>query len=144
MTRIDFYTHAADKVQVACRLTLKAREQGLRVLIYTPDRSLAERIDKLLWTTPAIGFVPHCRADDRLAGVTPVIIGHAVEAPPHDEVLLNLRPETPPFFSRFQRVIEIIGHDAEDSEAGRSRYRFYRDRGYEIRHHKLGGDVPDQ
>lgn len=138
MTRIDFYTHAADKLQVACRLTLKAREHGLRVLIFTPDPGLTERIDKLLWTTPAIGFVPHCRADDRLAGVTPVIIGHAVEAPPHDEVLVNLDLETPSFFSRFQRVIEIVGLDPDDSEAGRARFRFYRDRGYDIRHHNVG------
>lgn len=142
MTQIDFYTHAADKLQVACRLTLKARERGLRVLIYTPEPAWTERLDKLLWTTPAIGFLPHCRATDKLADVTPVIVDHAVEAPPHDEVLINLHPETPPFFSRFQRLIEIVGADSQDGEAGRNRFRFYRDRGYDIRHHKV--DSPDQ
>ena len=139
MTQIDFYTHASDKLQVACRLTLKARNHGLRVLIYSPDPALAERIDKLLWTYPAIGFIPHCRSGDRLAAVTPVIIDHVGVEPPHDEVLLNLHPETPPFFSSFQRLIEIVGENPQDSQAGRARFRFYRDRGYDIRHHKLGG-----
>ena len=55
----------------------------------------------------------------------------------HD-VLLNLDIEHPPFFSRFQRLIEITGTTPEDTQAARKRYRFYQDRGYEIRHHKLG------
>jgi DNA polymerase-3 subunit chi len=44
-----------------------------------------------------------------------------------------------PFFSRFERVIEIIGNDAEDSRMGRERFKFYRDRGYELRHIDLTG-----
>ncbi|RDJ93817.1 DNA polymerase III subunit chi, partial [Lacticaseibacillus rhamnosus] len=42
------------------------------------------------------------------------------------------------FFSRFQRLVEIVGTDASDRQAARERYRFYRDRGYEIRTHQLG------
>ena len=56
----------------------------------------------------------------------------------HDEVLLNLRPEWPPFFSRFQRLIEIVSFDDGDRATARERFRFYRDRGYEIRTHDLG------
>jgi len=52
-------------------------------------------------------------------------------------VLLNLRPEWPPFFSRFQRLIEIVSLDEQDRADARERFRFYRDRGYEIRTHDL-------
>ena len=137
MTQIDFYSHADNKLQVACNLCAQALERGLRVMIYTPDADTTDKLDKLMWCYPAIGFIPHCRATDRLAAETPVIIDHLAEPLPHDEVLLNLHPAFPPFFSRFQRLIEIVGTDEKDSRAGRERFRFYRDRGYEIRHHDL-------
>jgi len=52
-------------------------------------------------------------------------------------VLLNLRPECPQYFSRFRRLIEIVGVEDADRAGARERFRFYRDRGYEIRTHDL-------
>jgi len=137
MTQIDFYTHVEDRLKTACRLTGKAFGMGLRVMVYCPDTETLERVDRMLWTTPPIGFVPHCTPADPLAATTPVIIAADAAAPPHDEVLLNLRAEWPPFFSRFQRLVEIVSREENDRERGRKRYRFYRDRGYEIRIHDL-------
>jgi DNA polymerase-3 subunit chi len=90
--------------------------------------------------TPAIGFVPHCAPDDPLAADTPVIVDCRGEPLAHEEVLVNLRPEWPPFFSRFQRLIEIVGTDGEDRAQARERFRFYRNRGYEIHTHDLSGN----
>ena len=137
MTRIDFYFEAEDKLQVACRLSAKAAQQELRVLIYTADEALAQRIDRLLWTWQATGFLPHCMTRSPLAAETPVLITHDPEDTPHDEVLLNLHSAWPPAFSRFQRLVEIVGRDAQDREAARARFRFYRDRGYAIAKHDL-------
>jgi DNA polymerase-3 subunit chi len=137
MTRIDFYHSAADKLQVACRLSAKAAQQNLKVLIYAPDAALAQRIDKLLWTWQATGFLPHCMTKSPLAEVTPVLITHDAEDTPHDQVLLNLHPQWPPAFSRFQRLVEIVGLDDEDKQAARARFKFYRDRGYDIANHDL-------
>ena len=137
MTRIDFYFEAEDKLQVACRLSAKAAQQNLRVLIYTADEAEAQKIDKLLWTWQATGFLPHCMTRNPLAAQTPVLITHDPGDTPHDEVLLNLHYEWPPAFSRFQRLVEIVGRDDEDRAAARGRFRFYRDRGYEIVHHDL-------
>ena len=138
MTQIDFYTHVENKLGTACALTGKAHARGLRIILFCPDPETAHRVDRLLWTTPAIGFVPHCAPDDPLAPDTPVIIDCRGEKLPHDEVVLNLCPEWPPFFSRFQRLIEIVSLDEEDRARARERFRFYRDRGYEIRSHDLG------
>ncbi|MEW5943882.1 MAG: DNA polymerase III subunit chi [Pseudomonadota bacterium] len=137
MTQIDFYTHVADKHRIACILSAKALEQGLRVVIYTPDAATTDRVGRLLWSVPATGFLPHCRAADPLAEMTPVIVDHEPEPFSHDQVLLNLASERPPFFSRFQRLIEIVSTDEDDRLAARDRFRFYRDRGYEIRSHDL-------
>ena len=137
MTQIDFYTHVPDKLRAACALSAKACGQGLKVFVYCPDPDTAHRFDRMLWTTPAIGFTPHCAPQDPLAAVTPVIVDYQDEAPPHDEVLLNLRAEWPPFFSRFHRLIEIVSLDDEDRARARERFRYYRDRGYELRTHDL-------
>ncbi|MDO8892668.1 MAG: DNA polymerase III subunit chi [Sulfurimicrobium sp.] len=137
MTQIDFYTHVQDKRLFACKLSAKALEQGLRVLVLTPDESDAARMDQMLWNVPATGFLPHCRARDELAPVTPVIVDHDPGELPHEQVLLNLSGTRPAFFSRFQRLIEIVTTDEADREAARERFRFYRDRGYEIRSHDM-------
>jgi DNA polymerase-3 subunit chi len=137
MTRIDFYTHVEDKVRIACQLTGMAFARGLRVTVYCADREAAHRVDRALWMAPAIGFVPHCAPDDPLAAETPVIVDCRGEPLLHEEVLVNLRAEWPPFFARFERLIEIVGRDDEDRAQARSRFRFYRDRGYEIRTHDL-------
>ena len=137
MTQIDFYTHVGDKLKTACRLAGKAFAHGLKVTVFCADPDAAQRFDRVLWLTPSIGFVPHCAPDDPLAAETPVIVDCRGESLLNDEVLLNLRPERPPFFSRFQRLIEIVSLDEQDRADARERFRFYRDRGYEIRTHDL-------
>src|SRR5688500_2835113 len=135
MTEIDFYS-GGDRLNTACRLVAKAVRKGLRVMVYTPDVSTVEEFDNLLWTFSSTDFVPHCRANDRLSEVTPVILSHMETTElQHDEVLLNLDAGNPSFFSRFHRLIEIAGTTPEEMQAARIRYRFYQDRGYEIRHH---------
>ena len=137
MTSIDFYFNAEDRLQVACRLAGKAAKQSQRVLIYAPDADTAARIDKMLWTWPAIGFVPHCLAHGRLAAETPVLIASGEEVPEGCEVLLNLSADCPPHFERFSRLLEIVPADEEQKKSGRDRYRFYRERGYKISNHDL-------
>ncbi|MBS4096924.1 MAG: DNA polymerase III subunit chi [Sulfuricella sp.] len=138
MTQIDFYTNVPDKFRIACQLAGKAYAQGQRTLIYTADARSRDHLDTLLWTTPAIGFIPHCKAGDELAEMTPVVIDHRGEDITHDDVLINLSDERPAFFSRFQRLLEIIGEDAAEKAAGRERWGFYKERGYPLNHHDLG------
>lgn len=139
MTSIDFYFNAPDRLQVACRLAGKALAQGKRTLLFAPDPELAQRLDRLLWTWPATGFVPHCASDDPLAAETPVLIAAEPEATPSCQILLNLGTECPPLFERYERLLEVVSADEADRRAGRARYAWYRDRGYEIRNHDLAG-----
>ena len=105
MTSIDFYFNAEDRLQVACRLAGKAMKQGQRLLIYAPHAETAARLDKMLWTWPATGFVPHCAAHSRLAAETPVLIASGDDSPDGCDVLLNLGADCPPHFERFQRLL---------------------------------------
>ncbi len=137
MTSVDFYFNAPDKLQVACRLAGKALAQGKRLLIYAPHADTAQRIDRLLWTWPATGFVPHCGAQDPLAAQTPVLIAAEPDTTAECDILLNLGRDTPPMFERHERVLEVVAHDDDERQAARARYRFYRERGYRIASHDL-------
>jgi DNA polymerase-3 subunit chi len=137
VTEITFYTHADDPLDVARRVAIKAHGQGKQVMIYAPDVATADAIDRLLWTMPATGFVPHCRDSDALAGETPVLIGTRADALRSADVMINLHCEQPPAFARFERLVEIIGQDEAGMEQGRERYRFYKTRGYALHAHDL-------
>jgi len=134
VTKVDFYTGSTDKLRTACQLSHKAIQSGLRAVISVPDAVTAEALDKLLWHYPAVAFIPHCFSDSSEAEQVPVLLNHGGDKFPHHDLMISLHSECLPFFSRFDRVIEIISNDAEDSRLGRDRYKFYRDRGYELRH----------
>lgn len=137
MTEITFYTFADDPLDVARRVAAKAHGQGRKVMIYAPDAALADAVDRLLWTTPALGFVPHCRDSDALANETPVLIGTHADALARADVMINLHSDPPPAFARFERLVEIVGRDDAGRELGRARYRFYQARGYALSTHDL-------
>lgn len=141
MTRIDFYVlpdaDAAERERFACRLADIAYRRGQRVYVHAQSPEQARRLDNLLWTFQAGSFVPHALYPPGDAGETPVLIGHE-EAPEHDhEVLINLTPTVPSFFSRFERLAEVVNQDPSVKDAGRQRFRFYRDRGYALQTHTM-------
>lgn len=136
MTKIDFYTGSDDKLRTACQLSHKAMQNGVKVLLHVEDESTADKLDKLLWHYPPTAFLPHCRDDATDSSEFPVVVGHR-DTFPHFELLISLHTRCVNFFSRFERVIEIVSTDAEDAKSGRERYAFYRDRGYDMRHFNL-------
>ena len=139
MTTIDFYTHVPDRLDVAVRIIAKAHAAHGSVRVLTPDAATTEALDRRLWLSPPTGFLPHCCTDSVLAGETPILIGHSLEHDGPAAVLVNLHPSPPPFFSRFERVAEIVGTDGADVLAGRDRWKYYKERGYELRPHNLSG-----
>ncbi|HEX8964118.1 MAG TPA: DNA polymerase III subunit chi [Rhodocyclaceae bacterium] len=137
MTRIHFYSNAEDRLQAAAAWLAGAwRKQP--VLVFAPDPGVAERFDRLLWTQPATGFLPHCRADSALAAQTPVLIAGSLDTLPQDRCLLNLSHEVPPGFSRFEELVEFVSTDDDDRLPARERFRFYRERGYAVENHAAG------
>jgi DNA polymerase-3 subunit chi len=140
MTDIDFYILASEAPHareiMACRLAEKVYKLGRTVHIHTSSAAESQALDQLLWTFRAGSFVPHTlAANDRDDMATPVVIGHAIEPKQNTDVLINLGDSVPLFFSRFNRVSEIITD--REKTAGRERFRFYRDRGYPLKSHKI-------
>jgi DNA polymerase-3 subunit chi len=139
MTQVDFYTQINDKVLFACQITAKAVAKKLPVLVYASNANEAAAIDRVMWTTPTISFIPHCSPTHRLARETPVIIAYAPYDFHHHDVLVNLQAESPPFFGQFERLIEIVSKDETDKATARSRWMFYKDNGYQLQSHDMSG-----
>ena len=107
------------------------------MLVFAPEKEIANSVDRMLWTNPALSFVPHCRADSPLAAETPILITYSLETLPQDERLMNLSQIVPPGFSRFQSLIEVVGQADDERAAARDRVKFYKDRGYEVSYFDL-------
>lgn len=143
MTRIDFYLLPADVlgdaaagiVPTVCRLCDKATAQGLKLYLHVPDAALADDLDGALWSQRQGSFISHERYRGKPAEEPQpmALIGDLEPPSTHLDVLFNLAPEVPAFFSRFERVLEVVPGDAEARERCRERYKFYRDRGYELK-----------
>jgi len=138
MTQIDFYTlepdSPGDRFLLTCRLVERVRAEGLRVLVHCPTPDLARHLDRLLWTYRQDSFIPHGLVGQTDAVLTPVLIGLDGTPAEEDQVLINLAPEVPPFFSRFSRVCEPVDQDPLVRAAGRERFRYYRELRYPLEH----------
>lgn len=138
MTRVDFYllsSRSGTAVSAVCRLCEKAVSVGKRLYLRTPDPGLIDELDGALWSFRQGGFIAHERHSGQPieAPQPPVLIG-AVEPPDsHRDILINLGDDVPPWFSSFDRVLEVVADDEALKARSRDRFRFYRERGYELK-----------
>jgi len=141
MTEVDFYLlkddSARSRAQFACRLADKAYRLGNRVFIHTESADQTHQLDDLLWTFQQNSFVPHGIYQNGQDNPPPVQLAHDAEPDAGSQVLINLAAEVPVFFSRFERVAELVNDNANVRVQGRKRYSFYKDRGYPLRTHEI-------
>jgi len=150
MTRIDFYLlkdgSRGDRFQLCCRLveriyrgTPDGAKPPPRVLIHCPQAQQARHLDRLLWSYRDDSFLPHGLVGETDPTLTPILISTDDQPRTEDQVLINLSAsaEAPSFFSRFERLCELLDQDPEIRQAGRKRYLYYRDRGYPLAHHQV-------
>jgi DNA polymerase-3 subunit chi len=136
--KVDFYvlkeSEPRARARFACRLADKAFGRGHTVHLHCDDAEQASALDALLWTFRDRAFVPHGPAGSG----EPVTIGCAPPAGTHAEVLINLGAAVPEWYAGFGRIAEVVSEDPSDRQAGRARFRFYRDRGLDPETHELG------
>jgi DNA polymerase-3 subunit chi len=143
MTQVDFYIlndgQSGALPLFTCRLAEKAYRQGHQVYIHTGSDTQLRQLDELLWTFRDGSFLPHRihEAESDIASDQPILLGRISDPQGPADVLLNLAEEVPAFFSRFNRVAELVGGADSQLAAARARYRFYKDRGYTLNTHNL-------
>ena len=135
MPRVDFHSQVSDKYNYTCRLVRKARAANCQIIILVNDEDQLRLLDQELWQFSATDFLPHVGLSDALAAVTPILLTTQLSnSIPHRDLLINLRPEVPDHFEQFNRVIEIVSSDTEDSQAGRQRFKQYQQSGIQPSH----------
>jgi len=144
MTRIDFYllssTDLTTRLQLVCKLAEKAIGRAQTVFIHSNSESDLAMLDRALWDFRAMSFVAHklLPAGYVASSLDNEPVQLSVGEPGNDRtVLINLADEVPSFFSRFERTLEVIDEEPDVKTAGRLRYRFYQQRGYPLKHHKM-------
>lgn len=138
MTRIDFHIIPAvqtnDRLAYAARLVTKARSRQHQVLLAVDDADQAQQLSDVLWGLSPDSFLPHSLLEGEAEDVQ---IGWHDHPGQHHDVLINLASELPDYFSRFERVFEVVSQEPTVLDATRQRYRFYQDRGYPLNRHDL-------
>ena len=146
MTHVDFYilpdTTLEARLGFACRLAETIARKGYRLHLHAEDAAMAADLDERLWTFRPDAYLPHALAGSEMACEVPVVIGW--QGPPepaeaHPQALLNLHPEIPEWFSRFERVAEIINQHQQVLVAKRECWQIYKQRGYPVKAHQLRG-----
>lgn len=137
--RVDFYVSKDSNSQftllTACRIAEKALTAGHRIHIRMRSQEECEKLDALLWTFRDRSFIPHELSNHPIENC-PVTISPEINEK-HADMLLNVADEIPQNIKQFQRIAEIIGNQPESIDAGRERYRFYRENGLDPQHHEV-------
>jgi DNA polymerase-3 subunit chi len=143
MQRVDFYvlegSDARERLRFACRVIDKAFEAEQRVLVCFDNAAELASFDDLLWTFAQDSFVPHEALNTESDWEeTPVLLSTGLAPAALADVIVNLGSTVPAESSRCASVIEIIDNDAVRRQAGRLRFKQYREAGVEPTTHKLG------
>ena len=133
MTRIDFYFNVVNKTALMHDLVQAALLRRRQVTITVADEAAANAATAALWQEKIESFLPNVLANHALAAQTPIVIHWQNQPILQDELLINLSARQLGFFSQFTQLIEMVGDDDQDKAAARARYKFYRDRGYDIK-----------
>ena len=136
MTKIDFYLVRGNELLFACRLIALIYRRGHKVHVQTPSIEYAKALDEKLWNYPEDAFIPHSLREHQFDA--PIKICTETDSPEHKDVFVNLSRSTPKFFSRFDRVAEVVPENELERSFARKAYAFYKERGYEVNYHKMG------
>jgi DNA polymerase III subunit chi len=147
MPDIAFYTlgdaGGPARLKKVCALTEQAFLAGERVLVWLDDAAAMEQFDNLLWTFGDRAFVPHePLAANPAESEAPVQLfaGSALPAGATSDAfntLVMLRTEATSQALRFAKVIEVVDAEPACRNAGRARFRFYREQGATPQHFDL-------
>lgn len=137
MTKIDFYVGMHEQLDFAYRLVRKAYRQQEKLMV-TGENEILKEFDVLLWNAVPTDFIPHCFVEkENIAEKTPIVLSVLGWQSASYDILINLGRNLPRYFSRYQRLLEVVGSDVLAIKAARSRYRIYKNQGYFIKSHKI-------
>jgi DNA polymerase-3 subunit chi len=143
MERVDFYvidgTDARERWRFACRVIDKAFNAEHRVLVWLENAADVQAFDDLLWTFAQDSFIPHePLGPESDWEESPVLLSCERLPAATPDVIVNLAAGLPRGVAEVARIVEIIDADAARRQAGRARFKQYRELGIEPQTHNIG------
>lgn len=140
MTRVEFIFNVEDKLAKAADLCEKAVAKGRQLTFAAAEATLCAQLQDALWQTSPSSFMPLLALHNtqyQSAHFPVHFFLHGTEGSDiklmQDDVLIHFLQDTPNYFSRFRYLVELVGCDEQDKVLARARFKFYRDRGYEVK-----------
>ena len=145
LTRIDFYYDVKDILLFASRIARKLYYEKVistkrPLVIRCKDQSHCEEVSSSIHNFSKKDFLPCAEFSDKRADLFPIILSTVSKMPLWADdiiVLLNLDTKIEITFSSYCRVIEIVDQTEVNRQKGRERYKYYKERGYEIFGHRV-------
>lgn len=134
MTKVFFYSNLTNIPLAIVALAEQAVVKRQMVTVMMESEQQAQACSNNLWHHDNTSFIPNALMTDDLVDKTPVVLSWQENQLCQDDILINLSQKQLTVFSRFRQLIELVGTDESDKVLARQRYKFYRDRGYEIIH----------
>ena len=139
--RIDFYVlqngSPNGRFKLACRITEKAYRARNRIFLCTSNLEESGLLDDLLWTFSQSSFVPHQISGKEGSEESSVLIGIEPSKKDAIDILISVADKPIVDFLSYPRIADVVGFEDNEKELGRSRFRYYRERGFEPSTHSI-------
>jgi DNA polymerase-3 subunit chi len=145
MPEASFYilpTHSlSDRFIFACKLIEKAYRNGQFCYVYTDSLQQSQQLDNQLWTFRENSFIPHQLyngADNKAPDYQQTVLIGTQPAPKDwQKLIFNLSSSYPSDLIKAERILEILDNNEALKQAGRQRFRQYKQDGFTISTHKI-------
>ena len=127
MTHIEFIFNVIDKTKLAIDLTEQLIRRNRSALIYFKDQSAIDDFSLALLEKEL--FMPHLIEENAFLNKLSLTQS---KLDLMDDTLINFTFKEIQGFSRYLKMYELVGHDDEDKNSARERYRFYKGCGYQV------------
>ena len=142
MPNIDFYILSTDqeteRLRFTCKLVEKIYRQQQQAYIQTETDRQSRQLDDLLWSFRAGSFIPHqLYTGSEPSPDNPILVAAIPVPKAWHNIVINLSTQflEPP--STSPRLVEILDATETLKQAGRERYKHYKQCGYTIKIHNL-------
>lgn len=136
MQQVDFHFNVPGRLLYACQVAKTVLVKRRLTLSYWSSNSdLLKRLDSMLWSFDDLAFLPHSFAEGEAASSAPILLSTNLSALKGDVLVLlddSLPPNWKTEFSRFNRIIDIVGTSEQEKATSRIRYKAYRDSGVKL------------
>jgi DNA polymerase-3 subunit chi len=127
LTHIEFIFNVVDKTRLTIGLTEQLIRRNRSALIYFEDQKAIDHFSLALFEKEL--FMPHLIEENAFLNKLSLT---QFRIDLMDDTLINFSSKEIKGFSRYLKMYELVGHDDEDKNSARERYRFYKDCGYPV------------